>query len=308
MGKKKLVQLVCGHKDEHPALSRYGHGDICSECGTREATEGDFIGQVSAPKPPETSVPVIVQEEKMSVEKMITLAIQEKVPVETMERILAMRRELKAEWAKGEYDKNMATFQAECPEIKKTKVVKTNDGREAYRYAPIESVVSQVKSLLQKYGFSYTTGMELKEGGVKVVVRVTHSAGHSEETSMEVPFGNKTNVMSQSQVAAAAQTFAKRYAFLNAFGILTGDEDNDARPVEEAKDAPRQPLQGPMSDAQFGMINVLVSKKGVDREKVKEFYKVESLKDLTKEQAHHLIDQLQKKADAPVEGEAVIEH
>ena len=26
-----------------PALSRYEHGDLCSECGRREALEGDFI-------------------------------------------------------------------------------------------------------------------------------------------------------------------------------------------------------------------------------------------------------------------------
>jgi hypothetical protein len=26
-----------------PAKSRYGHGDLCSECGRREAFEGDFI-------------------------------------------------------------------------------------------------------------------------------------------------------------------------------------------------------------------------------------------------------------------------
>ena len=26
-----------------PARSRYGHGHLCSECGLREAFEGDFI-------------------------------------------------------------------------------------------------------------------------------------------------------------------------------------------------------------------------------------------------------------------------
>ena len=26
-----------------PAWSRYGHGDMCSDCGRREAFEGDFI-------------------------------------------------------------------------------------------------------------------------------------------------------------------------------------------------------------------------------------------------------------------------
>jgi hypothetical protein len=50
---------------------------------------------------------------------------------------------------------------------------------------------------------------------------------------MTVPFGNKTDIMSQSQVAAAATTFAKRYAFCNAFGILTGDEDTDAAVVKK---------------------------------------------------------------------------
>jgi hypothetical protein len=27
----------------YPALSRFGHGDICSDCGVREAFLGDFI-------------------------------------------------------------------------------------------------------------------------------------------------------------------------------------------------------------------------------------------------------------------------
>lgn len=28
----------------YPALSRYRHGKLCSDCGVREALEGDFIG------------------------------------------------------------------------------------------------------------------------------------------------------------------------------------------------------------------------------------------------------------------------
>ena len=43
--------------------------------------------------------------------------------------------------------------------------------------------------------------------------------------------------MSDSQVVAAASTFSKRYAFCNAFGILTGDEDNDGQAIKTpAKD------------------------------------------------------------------------
>ena len=52
-------------------------------------------------------------------EALIAKAIDKNVPVETMERLLAMRRELKAEWAKEEFDKAMSAFQSDCPIIKK---------------------------------------------------------------------------------------------------------------------------------------------------------------------------------------------
>ena len=167
----------------------------------------------------------------VNVEGLISQAIDKGIPVDTMERLLTMRTQLKTEWAKEQFNKAMANFQAECPQITKTKEVKTKSGIVAYRYAPIESIVQQVAPFLKTNGFSYSTSMELKEAGVKVIVRVVHVSGHSEESSMEVPFGNKTEIMSASQVTAAAQTLAKRYAVCNAFGILTGDEDTDARPV-----------------------------------------------------------------------------
>lgn len=31
-----------------PALSRFGHGDICSDCGVNEAFSGNFITRYSA--------------------------------------------------------------------------------------------------------------------------------------------------------------------------------------------------------------------------------------------------------------------
>lgn len=37
----------CGDQvGEYPSLSRYGHGDICSNCGIMEAFQGNFIAQV----------------------------------------------------------------------------------------------------------------------------------------------------------------------------------------------------------------------------------------------------------------------
>ena len=152
---------------------------------------------------------------------------------------MALRKEMLAEEAKKAFNSAMAAFQSECPVIKKTKGVKTKTGAVAYKYAPIESVVVQVKELIEKHGFRYTTTMQLNEGRVKAFCRVVHTLGHEEISEMEVPLGNKTDIMSQSQVVAAASTFAKRYAFLNAFGIMTGDEDNDT--ADKRGDAPTAP-------------------------------------------------------------------
>lgn len=191
------------------------------------ATPGSEVAVVKTHEVGVGATAPVIPAQGVSIEALLSSAVANGVPVETMERLLAMRRELKAEAAKEAFDLAMAGFQSECPTIQKTKEVRTRAGIVAYSFAPIESIVQQVRHLLKQYGFSYSFRMENTEEGVKVVCRVVHSAGHSEETPMEVPIGNKTDVMSNSQVTAAATTFAKRYAFLNAFGIMTGDEDTD---------------------------------------------------------------------------------
>ena len=165
-------------------------------------------------------------------ETLIAQAIEKGVSVETMERLLAMRRELKAEFAKEEFDKSMAEFQSKCPTIKKTKAGgKTNAGIVAYYYAPLESIVEQVKAQLKENGFSYAIQTKTEDKGVKVTCTVKHIAGHSESSDIEVPLSEGTRVMSAPQIVASALTFAKRYAFCNAFGILTGDDDDDTQVV-----------------------------------------------------------------------------
>lgn len=193
-------------------------------------------------KKPTTEVAEVVQTTAtpapmnlQSVESLISQAISQNVNVDVMERILNMRRELKAEWAKEQYVQAMAKFQAECPVIKKTKSVLDNEKNLAYKYAPLDSIILQTKLLIQKHGFSYSTEVDTtKPGIVKSTCIITHIAGHSERYEMEVPFGNKTRMMSDTQVTAAAATFAKRHAFTNGFGIMTGDEDVDGKDISIA--------------------------------------------------------------------------
>ncbi len=182
-------------------------------------------------KPKEVrEVAVVQKQEIVSVENFIMEAVKNNLPVETMEKLFALREKVKAAQAKEAFDSAMSKFQGECPVIKKKKDGgKTKSGIVAYKFAPIDYIVSQTKDLIAKNGFSYKTNSETSLEKVKVTIIVKHEFGHSEDTSVEVPLGTKTDIMSAPQVVAAALTFAKRYAFLNAFGIMTGDEDTDAK-------------------------------------------------------------------------------
>lgn len=169
-----------------------------------------------------------------SVESMIMQAIKEKIPAETMERFLAMRKELKAEYAQERFNQAMANFQSECPVIQKTKRVyeknqeniPVENRKIRYSYAPIDSIVDQVKEYISKNGLSYTIRTTNDGKELTATCRVTHLAGHSEESSFIVPIGTE-QFMSDAQKYGARSTFAKRYAFCDAFGIMTGDEDKD---------------------------------------------------------------------------------
>lgn len=183
-------------------------------------------------------------------ENLISQAIASGASVETMERLLAMRKSLKEEYAKEEFDRAMAEFQGECPVIKKKKAGgKTKSGTVAYHYAPLEDIVAQVKDLIQKNGFSYMIKTETGKDSVKAYCIVKHKSGHSETSDMGGPLGTKTDIMSFPQVTAAALTFYKRYAFCNAFGILTGDDDNDANIVK--KDSEKVETKKPQTQVDY---------------------------------------------------------
>jgi hypothetical protein len=168
-----------------------------------------------------------------SPEALLAAAIERQLPVESIERLLAMRRELKAEWARERYFESLAAFQRECPEIEKTTAVLNKDGTPRYYYAKLGDIVQQVKDTLAEHGFSYTVHPtdESVEGWVTAKVVAHHRDGHDEESSMSVPIDPEA-YMNAPQKVAAARTFATRYAFLGVLGIVAVDEDDDAQSID----------------------------------------------------------------------------
>lgn len=226
---------------------------------------------------------------------LIAQALDKGLPVETLERLLAMRKELKAEAAKEAYDEDMAAFQAECPVIEKDKKVKfmtKAGGAVDYRYAPLDSIVRQLKGIIAKHGFSYSFKLEEDARGVKAICIVKHRLGHSDTSDFTADRGG-TPLMSSAQVTSGAATYAKRNAFCNAFGIVTGDEDNDApKSKEEAKNETRA------TQEQRDEIDNLAQQAGVTKSDVVQRCRADygvSITEITQTQALGIIERLKLK-------------
>ena len=185
----------------------------------------------------------MAQAQPISIEALMAQAIDKNVSPETMEKLMAMRREIHAEKAREEFNIAMAQFQVECPIIQRKKEgSKTKTGIIAFHYAPLEDIIGQTKDLIQQHGFSYIFKTEKNEKSVKATCIVNHAQGHSENSSADIPIGGGTPLMTTPQVVSSIMTFAKRLAFSNAFGIVTGYEDTDTIGLSTAQEDKIQEL------------------------------------------------------------------
>jgi hypothetical protein len=184
----------------------------------------------------------------VDVQALISQGLQSKADIGVMERLFAMAKEADAIRARRAFFESLAKLQSEMKTITKTKEVKfTNKtGRVTnYSYAPLEVIVDAVKINLKDNGFSYTLKTVQDATSVAVTCEAHHDAGHTEISSVTVQI-DADAYMSGPQKVGAAITYAKRYAFCNAFGILTGDEDTDAVNTDAKQEAK------PQSDSKKG--------------------------------------------------------
>ncbi len=208
------------------------------------------------------------------VDLLISQAIDKNVPVEALEKLLAMRREWRLEVAEEEFNIAMTGFQSECPIIKKTKKVYGKSGY-LYSYAPIESIVNQVRPILTKYNLSYSIQSITEEKYVEAACVIYHIRGHSRSTPFRVPIdmNEMTAAMTKEKYITGRLMYCARYAFRNAFGITTGDIDSEEEVIE------RNPEY--ITQEQINKLSELIEKTEYTLEDILKGQKVDSLEKIT---------------------------
>jgi hypothetical protein len=179
----------------------------------------------------------------INMQVLIERAIDKMVPLDYLEKLLGLMQSQRAQWAKERFFEDLAAFQSECPIIEKVKEARdTRPGKDdklLYVYAPYEDIAKVTQPILTRHGFSATVNSVVKEGKMTASCLLHHKDGHTEITPFEVPIGEGTQIMSGMQKVAAARTFARRYAYIDALNLAMKGEDVDH--MEDAADPHSQP-------------------------------------------------------------------
>lgn len=141
---------------------------------------------------------------------------------EVLRELLAVRETWEASEARKAYHHAIAEFQKRAPIIEK--------GDKAYdkQYARMDRIWRAVRPITSELGLSVTWQVcELKDAGVcHVEGNLGHAQGHSVRLAMDIPIPDLIKGQNKAQQLGSAFTYAQRYAFCAALGIVTGEDDD----------------------------------------------------------------------------------
>ena len=197
-----------------------------------------------------------------SADKIINACLSGGIDVDKLERLLEIKGKYEAEEAKKVFQERFAEMQFKIPEIPKTKIVKTQGGALAYKYAPLEEIVKVIRPFLAEYKFSYSwsEGEATKSGYVRVYCHI-RGYGHTQTNFVEFPPPDTNKLTNKAQTMGMASTYGRRYSLTEALGLITED-DTDANPQKGVIDnrqpiEKKQPAIDPLLQAQNEILELL---------------------------------------------------
>lgn len=159
--------------------------------------------------------------------KLIQTAVEGGADISVVEKLMDLQERWEANQAKKAFVKAMSGFRSEVPELGRDKAVSyaTSKGSTDYRHTSLGHAIKVIKPLLAKFGLSHTWKTNQTDIGISVTCIVTHTMGHSEETSLTAPAdtsGNKNNI----QAIGSTVSYLQRYTLFSILGLASQDDDD----------------------------------------------------------------------------------
>lgn len=221
-----------------------------------------------------------------------------------MRELIAIKRELDQDAAKAAFDDAFVAMQAELPSIRRDRRIevrkkdargeRTGDIQQSTPYATFEAIMTVVKPLLTKHGFSLsfeTSPLDPVIVGDSVMERINVKGilsrkGHQRTSTFAVRPDNSGS-KNPTQAQGSGQSYGKRYvtiALLNIVSHAPEDADTDGREGSFAHakggDMAETVEVETLSPEELGKLQRKVADCKVPITQVLAHYKIESLADL----------------------------
>jgi hypothetical protein len=224
---------------------------------------------------------------------LVQMAIEQKVPVEMLERLVALKERVDARDARASYFAALAKFQQLCgniPKRKKARITTRGGGSFEYSYAPLDHIIEHTRPHETDCGFSHTWDVDLHPTGGALVIGCTlrHVDGHSERSTFPVPIDKSNPATSDAQKNGSAMTYGKRQSYLAVTGLTSADEDLDGAKTEGAN-------AEPITAEQVANLSDLIDAVGANRKKFLGFMKVETLSEIPAGEYKRAVDALEER-------------
>lgn len=150
---------------------------------------------------------------------MLAQAIERGMPVETVDKLMALSERWDATQARKAFDMAIAAAKAEIPVV-----IKNAKGHNDKRYADFAAIARAVDPVISRHGLSYRF-RTVQADKISVTCVLSHEAGHYEEntlTALADTSGNKNAIQS----IGSTLTYLQRYSLVQALGIAASEDDD----------------------------------------------------------------------------------
>jgi hypothetical protein len=227
---------------------------------------------------PQASTEVAVSSESAAILSIIERAARDQsVDIDKMERLLQMQERLVAQRAKAAFTAALVAVKPRLPVVDRRgriEVRDKNDREKVIQSTPFalwEDIDERITPVLADHGLvlSFRSGVA-HDGKITVTGVLSHSEGHSEETTITLPHdssGSKNAV----QAVGSSTSYGKRYTATLLLNIRTRGEDDDGKAggIGEL-----------ISDDQLRTLRDLIDDAGGNVRAVCEFYKIDALAEM----------------------------
>ena len=177
--------------------------------------------------PTETATTDIAIRSEMG--QLMKMAI-EKNMVDSLEKLISLKRAEEERQCKREFDRDFAEMQKEFDPVKRTKENKKYNSK----YAPVDALQRQYGPILSAHGFAYDWEEEPHEDGSVTSWFLLSKYGHTKRTPVKMPAytpdkaaASGKDIMNPLQAVGTVLSYGHRYSMKSGLGITEEDEDTD---------------------------------------------------------------------------------